>query len=303
LQLPRLLIPLALAALLAFPAAAFGHTSYYVSLGDSYAQGVQPIGAGLRDVPTNSGYTDFLYKKARKVVPGLRLVKLGCGGANTDSMINGTKRCGERLPYASTSKATSQLTYAAKFMRKHRGRIALVTISIGGNDFDTCARAGSLTAITQCVTVGIARMKANLPTIVNTVRRAAGPKAVIAGSTYPDVVLGAWVTGSAGQQLASLSVPVLRTQANPALKSAYAKRKIGFVDATAAFGGYIPFSRTTTLAPFGQIPQAVANVCRLGWYCAPRPGGPDIHLKTAGYSKMAGLYFSQVKRALKKLGT
>ena len=291
-------------ALLLLPAGAHARasTKYYVSLGDSYAQGVQPIGPSQADVPTNQGYTDFLYPKARKLIPGLKLVKLGCGGATTDSLINGTRRCGEAgLPYASASKGTSQLTYATKFMRKHRGSIALVTLSIGGNNFDGCpAPGGDPTAVATCVANGIAKMKQDLPTIASALRRAAGSKAIIIGSTYPDVALGAWVSGPAGMQLAQLSVPVFQQQVNPALRSAYAAQHIGFVDATTAFGGYTPLTRTTVLAPFGTIPVATANICNLAWYCVPRPDGPDLHLRASGYRKLAGLYLAELKRALKR---
>jgi lysophospholipase L1-like esterase len=259
---------------------------------------VQPIGPGQADVATRQGYTDVLLKRARRILPGLKLARLGCGGATTDSMITGSKPCGEKLPYKSTSPATSQLTYATTFMRAHRGRIALVTISIGGNDVAHCASAGDLGAIAQCVATGLSDIKRNLPVIARDVRRAAGPNAAIVGSTYPDVVLGQWLKGSSGQQLAQASVVVFRDQVNPALKKAYAKRHIGFVDATAAFGAYIPFDQTTDLPPFGQVPKAVANICTLAWYCVDRPQGPDIHLRAAGYHKLAGLYFAQARKKL-----
>lgn len=55
------------------PAAA----SYYLSLGDSLAQGVQPNAAGT-DVETNRGYPNQLYAALRPGDPGLQLVKLGC---------------------------------------------------------------------------------------------------------------------------------------------------------------------------------------------------------------------------------
>ncbi|MFL5886734.1 MAG: SGNH/GDSL hydrolase family protein [Thermoleophilaceae bacterium] len=290
-----------LALALSLPAAAAARakpkTSYYVSLGDSYSQGYQPIGPNQADVVTKQGFTDYLYPQAKKRVPGLKLVKLGCGGATTDSMINGTRRCIEPHPFSSTSKATSQLTYASKFIRKHRGHVALVTVSIGGNDFDSCT--GDLTAITSCVTAGIARMKANLPVIARALRSAAGSRTIIVGSTYPDVVLGGWVGGPGlGQQLAQASVAVFQQQVNPAMRSAYGNQKIGFVDATAGFGGYIPFTQTTTLAPFGTIPVSVANICNLAWYCVTRPGGPDLHLRASGYKKMASLYLTEIRKRL-----
>jgi len=281
---------------LALPAAAVAKkapTSYYVSVGDSYAQGYQPDGT------VNHGYTDYLYAKAMKLLPGLKLVRLGCGGATTGSLINGTRPCPNTKLYASTSKATSQLTYGARFMRSHRGQIALVTMSIGGNDVAPCATAPDITAILNCVTTGVAEIKKNLTVIASSLRSAAGPKATIIGSTYPDVVLGQYIRSEQGKGLAAASVAIFRDQINPALKSAYAAQQIRFVDATTAFGGYVPFDQTVTDAPYGVIPQAVANICTLGWYCTTQPV-PDIHLKSPGYSKLADLYMAQLKAALRK---
>ncbi len=294
---PRTIIAAASLAALALPATAGAHakTSYYVALGDSYAQGVQPIGPNQADVATNKGFNDDAYRTLRKSHRGLKLVKLGCGGATTDSMINGTKPCIETLPYRSKSRKTSQLTYAAKWLRAHRGKVAYVTVSIGGNDFAHCASEPDLNAVVACTSQGIDQMKKNLPVIARTLRAAAGKKASIVGSTYPDIVLGAYVKSDSGKQLAQASVSVFKDQINPALKSAYAKRKIRFADTTAGFGSYTPFDQTTTLAPYGQVPVAVANICKLGWYCQARSAGPDIHLKPAGYSKFAAIVLKQLR--------
>jgi lysophospholipase L1-like esterase len=294
---PRTLIAATAIAALAFPAAASAKTkpSYYVSLGDSYAQGVQPIGPNQADIATNKGFNDDAYKKLHKSNKKLKLVKLGCGGATTDSMINGTKPCIEKLPYKSKSKATSQLTYAKKFLKAHKAQIAYVSVVIGGNDFAKCANEPDNNAVIACLGPAVAQMKKNLPVIAKAVRSSAGKKAKIVGLTYPDVVLGAWVRSENGKNLAKASVPVFKDQINPALKGAYSKQKIGFVDATTAFGAYIPFEQTTMLAPYGTIPQNVANICTLGWYCNARTT-PDIHLKPAGYSKLAGLLLTQFKK-------
>jgi lysophospholipase L1-like esterase len=293
----RLLLAAAIASL-AVPAAAQAkpRTTYFVSLGDSWAQGVQPIGPDQKDVATNEGFNDVLFKKLRKTHPGLVHVKLGCGGATTGSMIKGTKPCAEKLPYASKSKATSQLTYATKFLRKNRARIAYVTVIIGGNDVAPCASKQSNGEIIACVGSGVNEIKKNIKVISKKVRGAAGKRAVIVGSTYADVVLGQYVKSENGRNLAELSVGIFKDQINPALKEGYAKRKIGFVDATDGFGGYIPFEQTTTLAPYGEIPKAVASICKLGWYCDER-STPDIHLKPAGYAKLAGLFYKKLPRA------
>jgi hypothetical protein len=106
------------------------------------------------------------------------------------------------------------------------------------------------------------------------------------------VVLGQYVRNNQGKQYAQASVSLFRDQINPMMKSAYAKRKIRFADTTAGFGGYIPFDTTMALAPFGRLPVAVANICRLGWYCQV----PDIHLRSSGYRRFAAIVMKRLRR-------
>ena len=61
---------------------------YYVSLGDSLARGVQPDASGA-SVPTGGGYPDRVYAVLHRDSPGLRLVKLGCSGETSYTMIRG----------------------------------------------------------------------------------------------------------------------------------------------------------------------------------------------------------------------
>src|SRR5215472_7269902 len=63
-------------------------TSYYLSLGDSLSLGVQPARTG-QDVATSRGYPDRLAAMLRAKLPHLRLVKLGCSGETTATMIHG----------------------------------------------------------------------------------------------------------------------------------------------------------------------------------------------------------------------
>ena len=291
-------ILLALVALcaLAVPAAADAKAKpiYYVSLGDSWSDGFQPLGPGQADIPTKKGYERTVFTSLKRKHKNLKLVELGCGGATTQSMIDGSKPCVEKRPYKSKSKATSQLTYAKKWLKAHRSRVRYVSVIIGGNDIAPCAAQGDTNAIATCVVQGIGQIKKNLKVLAKGVRSGAGKKPHIVGSTYADVVLGQWVKSESGKGLAQLSVSIFKDQINPALKSAYAKQKIKFVDATAAFGGYIPFEQTTTLAPYGTIPVAVANICKYGWYCNDRPT-PDIHLKASGYKKLGKLVYKKIK--------
>ena len=126
-------------------------------------------------------------------------------------------------------------------------------------------------------------------------RRAAGPRVRIVGTTYPDVLLGLYAGGDqAAQSLAAQTVTAFRTFINPTLESAYAAAGGRLVDVTAASGAYIPLNRTTTLLPYGTLPVAVVRVCELTYYCAFR----DIHPRTDGYRLIAEL----VARTLPRRG-
>src|SRR5579875_2746513 len=67
---------------------AINNTTYYLSLGDSLAQGVQPNSQGV-SVETNQGYANQLSTSLHQTNPYLRLVKLGCPGETTATMISG----------------------------------------------------------------------------------------------------------------------------------------------------------------------------------------------------------------------
>ena len=62
--------------------------TYYLALGDSLSQGVQPDATGT-SVRTGQGYPDQLYAMLRPSQPSLQLVKLGCQNETTATMIHG----------------------------------------------------------------------------------------------------------------------------------------------------------------------------------------------------------------------
>ena len=138
-------------------------SSYYLALGDSLSRGVQPDAAGA-SVPTRQGYADQLYAVLRRGVPGLRLVKLGCPGETTDTMINGGI-C--RYP------GGSQLAAAASFLHAHRGRVALITIDIGANDPDSCVTRSGIGTVASCLAASFKATLANLAAIMTRLRAAA----------------------------------------------------------------------------------------------------------------------------------
>src|SRR5690242_10885768 len=61
--------------------------TYYLALGDSLAQGIQPSPTG--NTATDQGYADDLFAAYSTRVPGLSLLKLGCPGETTSTMIHG----------------------------------------------------------------------------------------------------------------------------------------------------------------------------------------------------------------------
>lgn len=252
-------------------------TTYYVSLGDSYSVGFQP---SPRPGPT-TGYSGAVARRT-----GMVLVNFGCSGATTTSILT-TPGCSP--PYGPQGEAgamayphVSQASAAAAFIRQHRRHVGLITVSIGGNDFARCARADDPTL---CVLEFVPQARRNVATLATKLRRAAGPSVPILGLTYPDVLLGTWVYPSSDPNaaLATLSVTAFKSIFNPTLARAYRAGRVKFVDVTRATGAYIPLTATTSLDPYGEVPVAVARVCKLTWYCTQG----NIHAKTSGYDLIA----------------
>jgi lysophospholipase L1-like esterase len=279
--LAALVAALSLLALPAAAQAAQAKPSYYVSLGDSYAAGYQRF-SPTDAKTTRDGFAYQLVGKARKRGYKLKLVNFGCGGETTISILTRKTKCLGLGPGGVDYAGVTQATAAERFLRKHRGKVALITVSIGGNDVTACAREADPVA---CVGPAMEKVKANGKKLLKRLRKAAGPKTRIVGITYPDVILGAWVGENPNQDLAKLSVVAFQSLLNPALKEMYESVGGKFVDVTKATGAYTPLEQTTTLAPYGEIPVAVAEVCKLTAYCAYR----DIHPNAKGYALIADL--------------
>jgi lysophospholipase L1-like esterase len=245
------------------PAAAAGG-SYYLSLGDSLAQGYQPIGgpwSPLGFPGYNQGYPDQLLKLVRTPSAQPRLVKLGCGGETTTTMIVGSPWCGAFFP------AGSQLAEAVTFLRGHRGEIALVTIDIGGND------------VLQPDGGGVDAVTTNLPVILAQLREAAGAGVPIVGMNYYNPLLVEWFANPASLQSHVDGVVAF----NDLLEAIYAAAGDTVADVERAFE-----STDTTLV--GGVPRDVARLCELTWSCAAPPHGPDIHPNDAGYAAIADAF-------------
>jgi lysophospholipase L1-like esterase len=241
----------------------------YVSVGDSLAAGVQPIGDAANLFRTDAGYAEQLLAIARARTAKLGLVKLGCPGETTTTMI-----AGGICSYVHGS----QLDEAVSFLRAHREQVAFVTIDIGANDFP-CQAA-------ECVPAGAAAIQANLPVILSQLRAAAGPDVPIVGMTIYNPFLAYWFGGTDGQAFARASASQLLGPVNALLRGIYVGSGDGVADIERAFSSN-DFDTQVTLPGAGTIPLNVARICMWTWVCAPAPYGPDNHANADGYGVIA----------------
>jgi lysophospholipase L1-like esterase len=284
------MIVLALVAALALPAAAQAakpKQQYYVSVGDSYATGFQPAAAGATS--TRNGFAYQVPGLARARGYRLQLVNFGCGGETTVSLLERTTRCVGPGADGVDYTGRTQIAAAERFLRRHRGEVGLITVSIGGNDVTRCARDPNTV---PCVAAAVQAIDENVTTIAKRLRAAAGRNVRIVGITYPDVILGQWVGENANQDLARLSVTAFKDFINPTLAKAYEAAGGRLVDATAASGAYGSLDELVTLPSGTQVPKPVADVCRISYYCELR----DIHLRRSGYRLIAELIVGTLPR-------
>jgi lysophospholipase L1-like esterase len=257
---------------------------YYLSLGDSLAQGMQPEADGIT-VNTDRGYADRLYTIEKPKIAGLRLVKLGCGGESTTSFLTGHGNSADSILLGCNPAGGSHISAAERFLRSHRrgGEVAFVTLDIGANDIDGCAPGGNLDV--SCVMTGVEHIGSNLPVILRRLRRAAAPGTPMAAMTLYDPFLQLYLTpGGAAEAISTVRYA---RNLNESLAQLYRNGKFRVANVDTAFHTY-DLSSTNSLAGHpGPVPVDVAQVCRLTWMCAPPPRGPNIHANDAGYALIA----------------
>lgn len=244
---------------------------YYVALGDSLARGYMP-GPG----DTDQGYADDLYAALHAKDPTLQLVKLGCSGETTTTMINGGK-CTDRYPLG-----TSQLAAAEQFLRAHPGQVTHLTLDIGANDVDGCASGGSIDVL--CVGQGTTTITTNLDKILDGLVAADGKLPLSAGMTYYDPFLAQWLTGLQGQLVAAASVSLL-VAINSVESLEYVAHGFKVADVAATFHT-ADFLTQRTVAPYGSLPRNVADICQYTFMCSQQ----NIHPTVAGYQLIANTF-------------
>jgi lysophospholipase L1-like esterase len=263
----------ALAAALVVPAtqATAVTPHYYVALGDSLSRGYMPP-AGDSD----QGYPDKLFATLHAKDPSLELVKLGCSGETTTSMIEGG-RCTDRYPVG-----TSQLAVAEQFLRDHLGAVKYLTLDIGANDVDGCATGGSIDP--ACVTQGTLTIVKNLQTILAGLTAADKRLPRSIGMTYYDPFLAAWLAGPQGQLVATASVTLL-VAINQLERLLYMTYGFRIADVATTFKT-LDFGHARIVAPYGKLPANVANICQYTFMCSQQ----NIHPTVAGYQLIANTF-------------
>ncbi|TAM92487.1 MAG: SGNH/GDSL hydrolase family protein [Jatrophihabitans sp.] len=221
---------------------------------------------------SDQGYVDDLYRHLKRTDPSLVLVKLGCSGETTTTMIDGG---------VCTYPEGSQLAAAEAFLSAHRPHVRYLTLDIGANDVDGCAPGGAIDL--RCVGAGLATIATNLHTILAGLRAADGgfPRSV--AMTYYDPFLALWLTGAQGRVAAGMSVALL-VALNTIEATGYGAYGFRVAD---VFGAY----RTADFTPAASgLPVNVQTLCALTFMCTLA----NIHPNPTGYQVIADAFAAQL---------
>ncbi len=265
---------------------------YYLSLGDSLAVGVQPNEHGT-SLPTSHGYADQLQALLGGHGQVLSLVKLGCPGETTATLMDGgiCGYSGDRRD-SLTGGGGNQLAAALGFLRAHAGHVPLITIDIGANDLASCVEPTSAAAAAACAKSAIATVKLNVAKILAALR-ATDPRATIVGMTYYAPELAEWLNGTVGRAYAVDTLPLV-AGGHAALAAAFPAAHARVADVFTAFKA-TDLSGRSTLPGSGRVPTAVALICEWTWACAAPPVGPNAHANTIGYGVMAAAFYAALR--------
>ncbi|GAA1082938.1 GDSL-type esterase/lipase family protein [Nocardiopsis metallicus] len=296
--------------------------SFYLSLGDSLTVGVQPDEDG-RAQETAEGYTDVLYRELKDADSTLQHERMGCGGEDTTTFIEGgIAGCDTRY------EAGSQLEQAEEFLREHGDRVDLVTLTIGGNNFTNCVdgtggqdelSVEDIGVNEECVADGLERLETEVPLIAERLTEAAGPDTQIIAMTYynpflalalleePEAEATEDEDGEAGdgeaedgaeavpsedadEGLAARTVEILG-EVNESLTASYRAAGIDVADVDTVFEG------ANTEVPAGSdtgMPVNLQRICDLTWMCNVARG-PDIHTNLAGAQAIAEVFSGELR--------
>ena len=252
---------------------------YHVSLGTSLSVGIQPDVSGTNQL-TDDGYADQLFDIIEPDFRKIRLVKLGCPGETTTTMMAGG---------ICTYSEGSQLAQAVEFLHAHKDKVELITIDLGVNDVLAAGCIVGTDVNVACVITAFNQVATNLPIILTVLSQAADPGTSIVGMNYYNSFLAFWLIGIDGQVLAMQSAALLDILNNDVLGFIYGLFDIPVADVAGAFQSN-DFVTMVELAPGFIVPLNVARICQWTYMCVPPPVGPNIHANPTGYGVMAGAF-------------
>lgn len=263
---------------------------YYLSLGDGLTVGAQPDDSG--DVlETATGYTNLVASALSKEPPGVQHVNLGCIGETTITFLSGGA---EGCEY----DEGSQLDAAVEFLEQHKGKVRLITISIGGENLFSCARDedGALTTDIdrECVSENLQKVSEDAPIIAQRLREAAGDDVEIIALTAYNPLLAMYLQEEVTEVVATEDDDE-RTYQDTAN---YTNGMLAAINGTlndAYIAENITVANVATLFDVDNFeenddgtPANVHNVCQYTWMCDTERG-PDIHLNQEGAQEVATL--------------
>ena len=270
-------LALVIIAIPALGAAEDNGVRYYVSLGTSLSVGIQPDSEGTNQ-RTNDGYADQLFDMIEPDYRKIRLVKLGCPGETTATMMEGG---------ICTYPKGSQLAEAMSFLHAHKDKVALVTIDLGVNDILAQGCIVGTSVDFNCINGALYQVSVNLPAILSELRNAAHPDTKFVGMNYYNSFLAFWLSGIDGQVLAVQSSALAKILNYSVLGPTYGAFGMPVADVFTAFNSDIFSTMVPFPPPFGSVPLNVAMICQLTYMCVPGPVGPNIHANPTGYAVIA----------------
>lgn len=258
---------------------------YYLSLGTSLSVGIQPDNEG-QNQRTDNGYPDQLFDIVEPNYRKIRLVKLGCPGETTVTMMEGG---------ICDYEEGSQLAEAVQFLHAHKDKVELVTIDMGVNDIISKNCIAGTTVDYLCINDALNQVAMKLPVILSALRAAADPETPIVGMNYYNTFLAAWLTAG-GQPLAIASADLANVLNYGVLGPIYDGFRIPVADVASSFMSN-DFA-TMVEFPFPgsgfYVPVNVALICNWTYMCVPSPVGPNIHATTHGYGVIAATFASML---------
>ena len=274
---------------------------YYLGLGDSLG----------------GGYNNWEWRHAKEHRPGIGLQSFSCGGEDSSGMLGLITSVAWSLNCTNPSDGgwspqvvgtSSQMDAAEKFIAAHPGKVAFISVSIGGNDPDDGIPFGTTRANIATV---IARLKQALIN-AGDISSMSDTSVPIVGSDDPNSG-GIWkyviynmsthrwqISSAADQQAAQTAVSGWKGW-NDQLDSWFTGGgAFASADIPAAFSSYVPFSQTDSWQPpqidsgYPQqplvVPVAVKRTCELTPQCKDhatnRGGSTNPHPNDPGYDVM-----------------